>query len=66
MVTDKPKGGALGEYSAGGGAARTFDDGQGAKLLRPENRLPAIAGTGDKAVEAIKDALIYAGIIAAS
>lgn len=69
----------MAEYNAGGAAGRTFDDGQGAKLLRPENRvakvaaLAAIAGgeapteaehnATRTAINAILDALVLAGIM---
>lgn len=55
------------EYNAGHEQGRTFDDGQGARLLRPENRVPFVdLGKSNKgALEAIRDALIYAGIMQA-
>lgn len=53
------------EYNAGHSMGRTFDDGQGAKLLRPENRVPFvdIGKTNKGALEEIRDALIHAGIM---
>lgn len=54
------------EYSAGHAQGRTFDDGQGAKLLRPENRCDYVTNSGDAKIDAIRDALIFAGIMKAS
>jgi hypothetical protein len=52
-------------YNAGHNQGRTFDDGQGAKLLRPENRCPFV-DTGDKEFKVkLRDALIFAGIMQA-
>jgi hypothetical protein len=48
------------EYNAGNTAGRTFDDGQGARLLRPENRV-----TFDDSLEGVVNALIFAGIMQA-
>lgn len=53
------------EYNAGNTVGRTFDDGQGAKLLRPENRTPFVDAADKDAVRKLRDALIYGGIMQA-
>lgn len=53
------------EYNAGNAVGRTFDDGQGAKLCRPENRVPFVDAADKDAICKIRDALIYAGIMQA-
>lgn len=53
------------EYSAGNALGRTYDDGQGAKLLRPENRVPFVDSKDKDATAKLRDALIYAGIMQA-
>lgn len=53
------------EYNAGHATGRTFDDGQGAKLLRPENRVPFVDIGSPDALADIRDTLIYAGVMQA-
>ena len=54
------------EYNAGNTVGRTFDDGQGAKLLRPENRCEFVDVGKDKGLNKLRDALVFAGIMQAA
>ena len=51
------------EYNAGHAMGRTFDDGQGAKLLRPENRIAFVDAADPDSVRNLRNALIFAGIM---
>ena len=53
------------EYNAGHAMGRTFDDGTGARLLRPENRVPFVDTKDKDAVAKIRDALIHVGVMQA-